>query len=62
MIFRFSTKILEDRLFPVSLHMIPIIYHPMSDRIMYSIARSFGICESLVADEEIEVFDTSFGG
>ena len=59
-ILRFRSEVLEDGLFPVPLHVIPVINHSMSDRIMYPVARRFGICQSFIADEEIEVFDPSF--
>jgi hypothetical protein len=60
MILRFRSEILEDRLFPIPFHMIPVLNHPVSDRVVYPITRRLGICQSFIADEEIEVFDPSF--
>lgn len=59
-ILRFRSEILENGLFPISLHVIPVINHSMSDRIMYPITWGFSICQSFITDEEIEVFDSSF--
>jgi len=53
MVLRFSAQILEYRLFPIPLHMVPIIDHTVSDRIVHSISRRLGIGKRLVADEEI---------
>lgn len=61
MIFRLGPQIFEDSLLPVPLHVIPIVYHPMANRIVYSITRRLGVREGLVSDEEIEVFYTAFG-
>ena len=43
MVFRLGSEILEDRLLPVTLHMVPIVDHAMSDRIVYAVSRSFGV-------------------
>ena len=58
MILRLSAKILEDGLFPISLHLIPILDHTMSNRIVDSI--SLVVRESFVPNEEIEILDTPF--
>lgn len=59
MILRLCPKVLEDRLLPVPLHMIPIVYHAVTNRIMHTISGCLRICQSLVADEEIEIFDST---
>lgn len=61
MIFGLSSKILEDRLLPVSLHIVPIVDHTMADGVVDAISRSLLIRNGLVTDEEVEVFDTSLG-
>lgn len=62
MVFGFSAQILEYRLLPIPLHMVPIIDHTVSDRIVHSISRRFGIRKRLIADEEIQIFDPPFRG
>lgn len=58
-IFGLCAQIFEYSLLPVALHMIPIVNHPMTNGIVNSISRRFGICKCLVSDKEIEVFYTS---
>lgn len=58
-IFGLSTQVFEYTLLPVSLHVIPILNHTMSDRIMHTVC--LGIGHRLVANMEIEVLDPSFG-
>lgn len=60
MVFWLCSQILEDRLLPVTFHVIPIINHTMADRIMDSITRRSGIGESFVADKEVKIFDSTF--
>jgi hypothetical protein len=62
MVFRLSSEILKDRLLPVTLHMVPIVDHTMSDGIVHAISWRFGVGQSLVADEEVEIFDATLGG
>lgn len=38
MVLRFRSQILEDRLLPVSLHVIPIINLAMTDRVVYTVS------------------------
>ena len=56
----FCTKVLEDGLFPVSLHMVPVVDLPMSDRIVNTIPGSLCIREGFVTNEEIQVFYSAF--
>ena len=60
MVLGFTAHVLEDGLFPVAFHMIPVVYHTVSDGVVNAI----GLCisDGLVADVEIEVFDAAFGG
>lgn len=58
MILRLCAQILEYSLLPITLHMIPIINHPVANRVVNAISRRLGICECLVSDEKIEVLDT----
>jgi hypothetical protein len=59
MVFGFRAQVLEDSLLPVALHMIPVLDHAMSDRIMDTICLTVG--ESFVPDEEVEVVDPPLG-
>lgn len=60
-IFRLSSQVLEDRLLPVPLHIIPVLNLAVSDRIVDAISRSLRIRKGLIADEEVEIFDSSLG-
>lgn len=57
MILGLCSQILEDRLLPIPLHVVPVINLPMTNRIVHAVAWSFGIRESFVADEEVEVLN-----
>ena len=59
MIFRFRSEIFEDRLLPVPLHVIPVIYLTMSDGVVDAISGSLCIRNSFVADEEIKILYTT---
>lgn len=61
MIFGLCPQILEDRLLPIAFHVIPVINLSMSNRVIDSIAWGFRVRERLVADEEVEIFDTALG-
>jgi hypothetical protein len=58
-IFRLSPQILEDGLLPVSFHVIPVVYHSMTDRVVYSISWGFRVRKGFVSDKEIKVFYTT---
>ena len=60
MILWLRAQILEDRLLPVTLHMIPIVNHSMSDGIVDAVAWRLGVGEGFIADEEVEVLNTPF--
>jgi len=60
-IFWFRSEILEDRLLPVTFHVIPVVYHTVTNRVVDAIAGRLGIREGFIANEEIEVFDAAFG-
>lgn len=60
MVLGLSTQVLEDRLLPVSLHIIPVVDHTMSNGIVHAIAGCLRVREGLIADEEIEVFNPAF--
>ena len=61
MIFRFRSEIFEDRLLPVPLHVVPVIYLTVSDGVVDAISGSLRIRNSFVADEEIKVLDAALG-
>ena len=62
MVFGLCSEILEDRLLPVTFHVVPVLDHAVADRVVDAIAGRLGIREGFVANEEIEVFDAAFGG
>lgn len=43
-ILRFRSEILENGLFPIPLHVIPVVNHSVSNGIMYPITWRFRIC------------------
>lgn len=59
MVFWLRSKIFKDALFPVSLHMIPIINESMTNRIMQPIG--FRIGNGLVSDVEVKIFNSTLG-
>ena len=59
MIFRFRSEIFEDRLLPVPLHVIPVIYLTVSDGVVDAISRGLCIRDSFVSDEEIKILYTT---
>ena len=61
MIFRLSPEVLEDRLLPVPLHVIPVLYLTMPDRIVDAISWGLRVREGFVADEEVEILDAALG-
>ena len=61
MVLGLRTKVLEDRLLPISLHVIPVLYLSVTNGIVDTIARSLGIGHSLIANEEVKVLDPAFG-
>jgi hypothetical protein len=62
MVLRLGAEVLEDRLFPIPLHVIPVVDLTMADRVGDTITRRLRIGECLVADEEVEVLDAAFRG
>ena len=61
MVFWLCTKIFEDRLLPVPLHIVPVIDLTVADRVVYAIARCLSIGKSLISDKEVKVFDAALG-
>lgn len=62
MILRLCTEILEDRLLPITLHVIPIVNLSMANGIIHSVAWGLRIRESFIADKEIEILNTALRG
>jgi len=58
MIFWFRSQVLENTLFPVSLHLIPILNLSMLDWVIQIV--SLGVCERFITNVEVEVVDASF--
>ena len=61
MILWFATKVLEYRLLPVTLHIVPVIDLTMADRIVDAVSRRLRVGECLIADEEVEVLNPALG-
>jgi hypothetical protein len=59
MVLRLRSKILEDRLLPVALHVIPVVDLAVPDRVVHTIARCLDVRESLIPDKEIKVLDAA---
>jgi hypothetical protein len=59
MILRLCPQVFEDRLLPITFHVIPVIDLTMPDRIADTVTGSFGIRNSFIANEEVEVFYTA---
>jgi len=58
-IFGFGSKILKDALFPVPLHVIPVVNKAMTNRIMQTVSLRVG--DRFVANEEVKIFDSTLG-
>jgi hypothetical protein len=54
----FCPQVLEDALFPVPLHLVPIFDLTMLDRVVQVVR--LGVREGFVSDVEIEVVDPTF--
>lgn len=59
MILWLSTQVLEDALFPISLHVVPVINETMSDGVVDAICLRVRDC--LVANVKVEVLDATLG-
>ncbi len=57
MVLRLCPEVLEDCLFPVTLHVIPVIDLTMANRVVDTISRRLCISKRLIANEEVEVLD-----
>ena len=53
-------QVLEDRLLPVSLHVVPVLYLAVKDGLV-PIARCLGVGDGLITDEEVQVLEPTFG-
>ena len=62
MVLRLRPEVLEDCLFPVTLHVIPVIDLTMANRIVDTVSWRLRISKRLVADEKVEVLDPAFRG
>ena len=60
MVFWLRPQVLEDALLPVPFHLVPVLNLSMLDRVVDGVRLVVGDC--LVADEEVEVLDSSLGG
>jgi hypothetical protein len=55
-------EVLEDRLFPVTLHVIPVIDLTMANRIVDTVSWRLRISKRLIANEKVEVLDPALRG
>ena len=55
------TQVLEDRLLPIPLHVIPILNLAVADGVVDAIARGLGVGQGFIADEEVEILDAALG-
>ena len=62
MVLRLCTEILEDRLFPVPLHVIPVVDLTMANRVVDTVSRRLRISKRFIANEEVKVLDPSLRG
>ena len=61
MVLRLCAEILEDRLLPVPLHVVPVVNLSMANGVVDAIARGLSIGNSLISNEEVKIFYPSFG-
>ena len=59
MILWLRSQILEDGLLPVPLHVVPILNLTMADGVIDTISGGLRVRKCLVANEEIEIFNSS---
>ena len=51
-------QILEDRLLPVALHVVPVVNHAVADGVVHPVPRRLRVGEGLIPDEEIKILNT----
>jgi hypothetical protein len=56
MVFGLNSEIFEYRIRPEPLHMVPILHLTMSNRVVYTIAWTRSSDQSLISNEEVQVF------
>ena len=62
MVLRLGAEVLEDRLFPVAFHVIPVVDLTMANRVGDTVSWCLGIGERFVTDKEVEVLDPALRG
>ena len=55
-------EVLEDRLFPVTLHVIPVVDLTLANRIVDTVSWRLCISKRLVSNEKVEVLDPALRG
>lgn len=60
MIFGLDAQILENRVGPEALHMIPVFNLAVSNGVVNAVSRSAGSGQGLVSNEEIQVLSSAF--
>ena len=59
MVLGLRTKVFEDRLLPVPLHMVPVLDLTMADGVVDAIAWGLRVGDGLIADEEVKILDAA---
>lgn len=62
MVLWLSAEVLEDRLFPITFHVVPVVDLAMANWVVNSVSWRLCIGKGLIAYEEVEVFDSSLRG
>ena len=60
MVLRFHMKVPKDRLLPIPLHVVPVLYLAVMDGLV-TIVRCLSIGNGLITNEEVEVLKPTFG-
>jgi hypothetical protein len=61
MIFGLCSQVLEDRLLPIPLHVVPVIDHTVPDGIMNTVTGGFCIGKCLITNKEVKIFNATLG-
>jgi hypothetical protein len=56
-VFWLGTQVLEDALFPIPLHVVPILNHAVPNRIMDPVC--LRVRHRFITDVKVEIFDTT---
>ena len=57
----FCPEVFEDGLLPVAFHVVPVVYHSVTNRIVHTVSWSLCVCQGLISDEEVKILDATLG-